>query len=275
MNGKRVADAFVSVRDQSFQRGDGIFEACRIVGTRVRALNKHLDRLERSAAALDLPIPSRSTLEGWLLDGAQQGEGYLRLFCTRGAQGVPPSTIVLWQPLPVPRVRSLCPMVAPWHPAGFSDDWATVKWLAYGNNVHSSRLAKRAGYDDALLLARGWGADDNADDLDRVVLDGPNFALAWLAHDDSLCVPDWRRLGMLESVTSSLLVDVATPPCTRVREGVFRLRDLVTDAREVFVVSTTNDIAPVSRVGSYDVPVVDPHPDSLRPALLASLKSRW
>ena len=80
-----------SVWDTTFQRGDGVFEAVRVVADRdgvpaPRAVSLHLDRLERSAAALELPLPPRGQLEAWLRDAARNGGegGYVRLMVTRG-----------------------------------------------------------------------------------------------------------------------------------------------------------------------------------------------
>ena len=139
-----------SIWDVTFQRGDGVFEAVRVVQDRdgmpaPRAVSLHLDRLERSAAALELPLPPRGQLEAWLRDAARNGGegGYVRLMVTRGggAQGyghhlpdldAPPSAYCVWQPINEDdsRTFALEPMCAPWHPAGFSPDWATIKWLA-------------------------------------------------------------------------------------------------------------------------------------------------
>ena len=67
-----------SIWDVTFQRGDGVFEAVRVVQDRdgmpaPRAVGLHLDRLERSASALELPLPPRSQLEAWLRDAARNG----------------------------------------------------------------------------------------------------------------------------------------------------------------------------------------------------------
>ena len=161
----------------------------------------------------------------------------------------PPSAYCVWQPISGDdsKTFALEPMCAPWHPAGFSPDWATIKWLAYGANMHAARLARRTGADDALLLARGWGVADDGPLGDRAVLDGPNFAVAWL-EDKVLKVPCWRRLGMLESITARLLLDAAAAENFRVDEGVHRLSDL-DRADEVYVLSTTNDLTPVRSVG--------------------------
>ena len=256
-----------SIWDVTFQRGDGVFEAVRVVADRdgvpaPRAVSLHLDRLERSAAALELNLPSRAHLESWLRDAARNGGqgGYVRLMVTRGGGSpgyghhlpdldAPPNAYCVWQPISGDdsKTFALEPMCAPWHPAGFSPDWATIKWLAYGANMHAARLARRTGADDALLLARGWGVADDGPLGDRAVLDGPNFALAWL-EDKVLKVPCWRRLGMLESITARLLLDAAAAENFRVDEGVHRLSDL-DRADEVYVLSTTNDLTPVRSVG--------------------------
>ena len=67
-----------SIWDVTFQRGDGVFEAVRVVVDRdglpaPRAVSLHLDRLERSASALELPLPPRAHLESWLRDAARNG----------------------------------------------------------------------------------------------------------------------------------------------------------------------------------------------------------
>lgn len=261
--------------DQSFQRGDGVFEAVRVVigsgGTPVpRAVGLHLDRLERSAAAIRCPLPARSEVERYLRDAAAAGGegGYVRLVATRGggapgygdhlggALDAPPRVFTVWQPLGCARAATtLAPAAAPWHPAGTAGrDWATIKWLAYGANMHSARLARAAGFGDALLLGRGWGVDDGApsDCGDRVVLDGPNFAVCWF-KDGVLCAPSWRDLGMLESCTSALALRAADRAGVAVDEGVHRLRDLER-ADEVYVLSTGNDFTPVSAVGGTQFP---------------------
>ena len=45
----------ISVDDQGFTRGDGVFETMLSVNRRVRKLGMHLSRLESSARMLDLP----------------------------------------------------------------------------------------------------------------------------------------------------------------------------------------------------------------------------
>ena len=85
--------------------------------------------------------------------------------------------------------------------------------------MHSARLAKEAGFDNALLLRRddaaapgamrGAAAAGDAELAPLAVLDGPNFAVAWSdAAGETLFTPDWRALGMLQSTTLTLMLEV-------------------------------------------------------------------
>src|SRR5690349_11312410 len=83
-----TADATVPLKDDGLYRGDGAFEVIRIYGGRLFALEDHLDRLQRSAAAIELQF-DRAALEGEieaLLQQAGDIEGQLRLIVTRGGR---------------------------------------------------------------------------------------------------------------------------------------------------------------------------------------------
>ena len=51
-----TAEARIPAADDGLLRGDGVFEVIRLYAGRPFALGEHLDRLERSAAAIELPI---------------------------------------------------------------------------------------------------------------------------------------------------------------------------------------------------------------------------
>ncbi len=57
-----TAEAMVPLRDDGLYRGDGAFEVIRLYEGRPFALGDHLDRLERSAAAIELEF-DRAALE--------------------------------------------------------------------------------------------------------------------------------------------------------------------------------------------------------------------
>ena len=52
----QTSEARIPAADDGLLRGDGVFEVIRLYAGRPFALGEHLDRLERSAAAIELPI---------------------------------------------------------------------------------------------------------------------------------------------------------------------------------------------------------------------------
>src|SRR5690606_18186 len=80
--------ARVPVEDRGFQFGDGIYEVVRICRGRPFAMWPHLERLERSARELELPLPrplpelARLIEEAPARRGLQEATVYLQL--TRG-----------------------------------------------------------------------------------------------------------------------------------------------------------------------------------------------
>jgi hypothetical protein len=109
VNGIQASDpaaVSVSIYDESFQRGDGVFEVVRVLDDdKPRALNLHLDRLERSANAIHVPLPPREVVADWIRTAAKAGGcGCVRLMATKGASNPDeysgPRVFVVWQPLP-------------------------------------------------------------------------------------------------------------------------------------------------------------------------------
>src|ERR1039458_5632411 len=87
----------IPVTDQGLLRGDGVFEVIRLYGGRPYALDAPLERLERSAAGLRLPLgPGGGRPHGAALLAARAGEDVLvRMLATRGGH-----RIVLIEPMP-------------------------------------------------------------------------------------------------------------------------------------------------------------------------------
>ena len=262
VNGHRVDGkaAKLSVWDTTVQRGDGMFEVVRVCPNGAPlGLELHLQRLFDGAKALDYTIPAAwETLGGWISSVAQEGgEGMVRVLLTRGSTGgggahlpgfevdkhAPPTVVVMWQPLPRwPAAVRLQPMAAWWHPAG---NWQMVKWLSYGPNMMMSRMALKAGFDDALLTSE-----------QAVVLDGPTFAVGWF-RNGVLHTPSSPALGLLPSCTLALALDCAKELNIKINEGVFQLREVYA-ADEVFVASSTKDVLPVSGVGEHQFKAAGP-----------------
>lgn len=235
------SDGHIPVTDSSVLRGDGCFEVLRSYGGRPFALDEHLDRLERSATALDIALPSRGSLEEWITQTSETvGDGAVRVVVTRGASvpGLddPPNVIVFghdWERNLEP--ARLLPVVAPWHAAGVDWDLAGAKVISYAPNMAASRRAKSEGFDDALLLSGG-----------EIILEGPTFAVGWVV--DGVLETPGLDLGILDSITRRIVLDLAASLGVEIVEGEWDLRRLDA-ATEVMAWSTIREVQPVTVVG--------------------------
>ncbi len=238
-------EAVLSVFDWVVIRGFGVFEVVRSYGGALFRLDAHLDRLERSAAALGIADPGRDVVARWAEQVAgQNGSGQVRIILTGGGRDpdvpAPPRSVVIWEPLPeVPGRLSLLPMTAPWHPATDAHGFPGVKWVSYAPNMAATDLARAAGYSDALLTTE-----------DGIVLEGPTFTIAWIVAG-TLETPS-LDLGILPSITRGAVLECAAGLGLPVREGRFPL-DRVIAADEVLGLSTVKQVTPVGRIGDHPV----------------------
>lgn len=78
----------VPVDDHLVHRGDGVFEAIRLIEGKVYLLDEHLARLERSGKAIGMKVPmTASELKSLIVQACQLSElrdGMIRLFVSRG-----------------------------------------------------------------------------------------------------------------------------------------------------------------------------------------------
>jgi branched-subunit amino acid aminotransferase/4-amino-4-deoxychorismate lyase len=241
------AEAGISVFDWGLQRGFGCFEVIRAYHGMPFRLAAHLDRLAGSAAVLSLEVPPRAALAEWVQAVSRAGGDCLvRVLLTGGGRDLlvaaAARTIVLWEPVAAaPDALRLLPMEAPWHPGTDRSPFYAVKWLSYAANMASGDLARRGGYDDALLLTS-----------EGLVLEGPTFSVAWVV-EGRLETPA-LGLGILPSITRAVLLEEAAPrlglPAT---EGVFPFSRLL-EADEVLALSTVKEVMPVAALGENVIP---------------------
>ncbi|MGH8874680.1 MAG: aminotransferase class IV [Acidimicrobiia bacterium] len=243
VDGVETDRAALPVGDGAVLRGDGCFEVLRVYRGSPFEAAAHLDRLERSARALRLPIPDRWRLEEWVARAAEVGrECAVRVVLTRGAaipgSDAPPRCLVMVHPMPVgPVAVDLLPVTAPWHPAGAAWELAGAKTLSYAPNLAAGRCAEEQGYHDALLVA-----------LEGTVLEGPTFSVAWVV-EGKLETPS-LDLHVLDSITRRVVLTDARRLGLTVEEGRFPLGRLQ-GASEVLVLSTVKEVTPVARVGEW------------------------
>ena len=269
--------------DLALVRGDAVFEALRVYAGRPFRLDAHLDRLARSAEAIDLPLPGDlEDLATRAVAAAGGGDAVLRLICTRGregsGEGAPPAPVgregsgeggpaafaictdipgsfeeerrrglrlVLLTTATDPLVRAASPWLLP-----------GVKTISYAVNMAAQRAARAGGADDAVLV--GLGGE---------LLEAPTANLWWRTghtlHTPSL------DLGVLAGITRTVLRELAPGLGLKVLEGVFTAEDLAA-ADEAFLSSSTREIMPVVEVDG--APVADARPGPAAADLQSALR---
>jgi len=218
-----TAAATIGLKDDGVYRGDGAFEVIRLYAGKPFALVDHLDRLERSGAAIELEF-DRGALEAEiqaLLAEAGSVEGQLRLIVTRGGR-----RIAATEPIP-PHPDTVSLATVTYCPTVILNG---VKSLSYAANMQATRIAKGEGADEAVLVRP-----------DGIVLEPPTSSIFWVSSDGKLRTPALSD-GVLESITRDRMVKAL-----QVEEGTWDVEDL-RSAGEAFLASTTREIQAVAAV---------------------------
>lgn len=229
-----TAAATIGLKDDGLYRGDGAFEVIRLYGGKPFALVDHLDRLERSAATIELGF-DRAALEreiAALLDAAGPVEGQMRLIVTRGGR-----RIAATEPIP-PHAETVGLATVTYCPTVILNG---VKSLSYAANMQATRIAKAQGADEAVLVRP-----------DGTVLEPPTSSVFWVSPEGELRTPALTD-GVLESITRDRLVKAL-----HVEEGSFHVDDLRA-ASEAFLASTTREIQAVAALDGRDFAAAPGH----------------
>ena len=219
----------VPLRDDGLYRGDGAFEVIRVYDGRPFALVDHLDRLERSASAIELEF-DRAALEAEiaaLLAEAGSVDGQLRLIVTRGGR-----RIAATEPIPA-HAESVRVATVTYSPSVILNG---VKSLSYAANMQATRIAQAQGADEAVLVLP-----------DGTVLEPPTSSIFWVSPQGGLRTPALDN-GVLESITRDRLVKALD-----VEEGAWPVADLRA-AGEAFLASTTREIQAVAAIDGTELP---------------------
>ncbi|CAN5412808.1 branched-chain-amino-acid transaminase [soil metagenome] len=249
VDGKITAttDAVIPLPDDGLYRGDGVFEVIRLYGGRPYALTDHLDRIERSAAKIELEF-DRASVErelGPLLEQNGDGDGQLRIVLTRGGR-----RILLTENVPE-RTASITMAKVEYSPTVILD---RVKSLSYAANMQAGRIAKAAGADDALFVL-----------FDGTVLEAPTSSIFWAHRHGHVKTPS-LELPILDSITRDRLIGELD-----VEEGIFDLDDLH-HAKEAYLASTVREVQAISSIDGHQLEVDGPHTLEAKKAFAAVLE---
>jgi len=225
VNGESVVsgDAVVAADDLGLIRGDGVFEFFRVYRGVPFALEEHLDRLARSAAAIHLDY-DRGKLERevlWMLKTMRAKDGHVRIVLTRSG-----SRLLFEEPPFELPARYRLMLV----PHAVSPLMSGVKSLSYAANCHASRLAEEGGYDDALFYSV----------ISEEVLECPFSSFGWV-KDRRLFTPPLSA-GILDSITRRIVLEVSHG-----EERTCTQADLA-EADEALVMTTATEVVPVAAI---------------------------
>ena len=241
-----LADARVGVEDRGYQFADGVYEVIRLYDGGPFTLREHLERLEKSAAGIVMPLPlSREALATEIrkfLPRAGVRDGMVYLQATRGP--APRNHIFPehCQPNILFYVRHLAPLEAPGEGEGAAlatvqdERWKKcwIKSIALLANVLAKNQAVTAGADEAVFVEDGVVSECSASNL-FIVRRG-----AVMTH------PVGPKV--LPGITRTVLQQIARQVGVEWVERPVRFDEAIA-ADEVFITSTTREI---SWVGKWD-----------------------
>jgi len=240
-------EARVSVFDRGFLYGDSVFEVFRTYGGVPFAEREHLERLERSADRLMIPMPvSIETLSsevGATLDAAGEGEWYVRVVITRGtgpltydpSTATAPLRVIIAAPISVPPEehyeRGIG--VSLLHASRPTDDERAsgAKASNYLANLLAVHEAKQKGAQEALVLGRH-----------DQILEGASSNI-FIVKDGKVRTPE-PQPGILIGITRATVLAAAAIEGIEVEEAEVRPEDLY-GADEAFITSSIREVMPV------------------------------
>jgi branched-subunit amino acid aminotransferase/4-amino-4-deoxychorismate lyase len=253
INGTIVPDQAVQVSalDRTFEHGLGLFETFRTWNGHCPLLDRHLDRMERSARVLALPLDpgqlpdSRAVLELIAANRAHLEPGRdvrLRLTLSGGLATTPPSGSVLWMsvsPLPPPLAGPGAVITQITERAG--DDLLTRhKTLNYWRKRIAHAQALEGGSDDALCVS-----------CEGLILETTRSNL-FLIEGRRLCTPGLEG-ALLPGVMRRLVLERAATLGFEIEEGPLPLRR-IDSAGEAFLTSSVRGMLPIVRLMNAELP---------------------
>jgi 4-amino-4-deoxychorismate lyase len=243
-------------------RGDGVFETVNVRGGTPWLLDAHLDRMARSATALELDLPARGALvalaEAACADWPAADEGQLRMVVTRGPEsGGTPTVYATLKPISDKQrasrragvaVRTLSlglPVAARGTEPALL---AGAKTLSYAVNMACQRWAAAQGADDVLWLS-----------ADGYALEAPTSSLVWL-QDGVLCTVPPAATGILAGTTAAHLLSRAGELGWTARERMVRPDELPA-AQGVWLTSSARGLV---EMRALDGTALGPSPETSR-----------
>jgi branched-chain amino acid aminotransferase len=245
-------DAKISATDHGVVVGNGVFEALKVTDAGPFAVQRHLNRLSRSAAAMGLPAPDHALIRAAIdevLDDREFSHGRLRITYTGGlgplsssAPYGPPTLVVAAGPVKLPAAFTAV-VTAPWtrneHGA-----LSGVKSTSYAENVRTLAYATSRGATEAIFLNTEGNVCEGTGTNTFVVIDG------------TIITPPLSS-GPLAGITREVILEWCD-----VQERDFTLAEAMA-ADEVFITSSLRDVQAVHLWDETDLGTSRPMTDRI------------
>ena len=258
--------ARVSVLDNGFTFGDAVYETLRTYGGRPFHLDRHLERLRRSAQRLAITIAAGDgaltrDLDA-LLARAANPESYIRIIVSRGVGDISyhfervagPTIVMVVKPLaPFPSVHYtegvpvILSSVRRNHPRALDP---AIKSCNLINNILAVQEAQAKGAFEPIMLNEIGEIAESAS------------ANVFMVKDGTLLTPPLDA-GILPGVTRRVVLELARGLALPLREEPIAVKDLLA-ADEMFITSTLKEVLPVAAIDGRPVGSGRPGPVTLR-----------
>ena len=254
-------EAAVHIEDRGYQFADGVYEVCEIRDGRLIDERRHMERLQRSLAALQMTTPmSAPALAAVLRETVARNRvrnGLVYLQVTRGVARrdhafptaqTPPSVVVTARQLDRGRYdREAAAGVAVISVP--ENRWARVdiKSIALLPNVLAKQAAREQGAREAWFV-----------DRDGRVTEGSS-SNAWIVTAQNRLVTRPADHAILRGVARTVVFDVAKAHGLEVEERAFTIAEAYA-AREAFMTAASQIVLPVVRIDGQLVGAGTPGP---------------
>jgi len=260
------SQAKISIFDHAFLFGDGIFDTCCAMNDMIFKLDKHIDRLFKSARVVKLKVPlSKKELKKAVVEIVKRNRlknAYVKIIITRGVGEEPlldprtckPSVVIFTKPhlklIQSERAENgIKCITSTYRRTPFVCLDSKIKCLNYLNLIMMRIEATERGADDAICL-----------DLDGYVCEAPGFNLFTVKNHSMYTPPP---INILIGITRETVIEIAKKDGITVEEKNLTLYDLY-NADEIFVCGTAGGIIGVTELDGVKIGNGKPGPITKR-----------
>lgn len=261
LNGRLVprSQARISALDYGFLYGYGLFETMRAYRGRVFRLERHLDRLARSAQVLGMTVDTRALEAGVVETMRANGlsDARVRIAVSIGQGRMPPDPATCHKPTVLILVDELHQYPDEMYRKGFR---AVVSTIRRNSQSPLSRI-KSANYLESMLVrqeARQAGADEAICLNEKGLLAEASMSNIFLVTGEALTTPGLGS-GILPGITREAVLELAPQSGIKALEQDIKLEELF-QSEEAFLTNSLIEVVPLVEVGGKPIGSGEPGP---------------